>query len=233
MNITNGTGIEAVSPCSLGSYKDWVESMPIILDGPSAGLVREYPQPGFITQVGHNTLIPKSWMMNNKARAIELIKMSVTPPYFAFGGNAAKINDTNTISLSDSHRKAGMMLFFPQGIWETLNEMYDFSDDKNIPAYLGGNHYTAFLRGPQKNDSTLACKLDEWTRQQADEYCFPVQTVVWGSQNLARLESIKKDIDPTFLFDCSTCVGNYNKLPGSSTKGTEINAEMDLINRMD
>ena len=230
LNITKNTGIEPVPPCIQGVYKDWLETIPIIPDGQNAGMAQDDPQPSFITAAGHNILIPRSWMMNNKAKAIELIKMSITPPYFAFGGNAAIAHDSTTTSLSSSHREAGMMLFIPLGIGETVNEMYDLSDGENLPAYIGGNHYNSFIRGPQKNDTTLACNLDNWTREEVDEYCFPVQTVVWGSQNLARLESIKKNIDPNYLLDCSTCVGNYNKHSDSSTTETEINAEKSSDN---
>jgi len=187
--------------------------IPIIPDGQeNSGRGQDIPQPDFLTEGGrYNVLVPREWMMNNKDRAIELIAASPGPPYLAFGGNAAIAHDASTTSLSQSHREAGMMVFVPlveENAWKFINEMYDLSDANNMPAYLGGNHYNHYAFGPLKNNTTTMCNVFEWTREKVEEYCLPIQTGVHGSKNLARLESIKNNIDPNYLLDCSTCVGN-------------------------
>jgi FAD/FMN-containing dehydrogenase len=210
--MSKGTSeMESLSPCKIGVFKDWMETLPIIPDGQeNSGRGQDLPQPDFVTEPGrYNVLVPREWMMSNKDRAIELIAASTGPPYLAFGGDAAIAHDASMTSLSQSHREAGMMLFLLlENAWEFINEMYDLSNANNMPAYLGGNHYNHYAFGPLKNSTTTMCNVFEWTREKVEEYCLPIQTVVYGSKNLARLESIKNNIDPNYLLDCSTCVGN-------------------------
>lgn len=79
------------------------------------------------------------------------------------------------------------------------------STDTEIPSYIGGNHFLSGMYGPLKSDPTKAC--DALSFEEADEKCFPTQAAVWG-ENLARLEAIKKEIDPSGIFNCNKCVGN-------------------------
>jgi len=50
--------------------------------------------------------------------------------------------------------------------------------------------------------------------------------VVWGSETLARLEAIKKEIDPSYILDCQKCVGN-NRVSEGSTEVTQAKEEED------
>merc|ERR1712084_204216 len=58
-----------------------------------------------------------------------------------------------------------------------------------------------------KNDWTKPCPL-EWTTAERDEKCISLQEAIWGTKLLRRLEKIKEEIDPNYMFDCYGCVGN-------------------------
>jgi FAD/FMN-containing dehydrogenase len=213
--VDNTNGIEQlISPCLEGEYLDWMEFLVtknLVSEGENAGIIQDFPLPGYMPSKWFGVLIPKKWMMENKDKVITLIGMSPTPPYLAFGGVTGNAQDTSVTSLSRAHREAGFMVpifFMNEYVWEMLNEMYDFSDSTNTPAYIGGNHYPHDVFGPLKSDTTMLCNTFEWTFEEADELCVSVQTTVWGTENLVRLEAIKKEIDPNGLFDCQTCVGN-------------------------
>jgi len=61
--------------------------------------------------------------------------------------------------------------------------------------------------GPLKEDTSKTCKIKEWTHAQATEKCVPVQYVLYGSKNVARLQAIKETIDPNYMLDCQSCIG--------------------------
>ena len=214
VNVTSGIE-QPISPCLDGDYLDWMDYLltyTSIVKGDNAdGQIQDFFPPSYMTMDTTAVLIPKEWMMKNKDKVISLMGMSPVPPYLAFGGVTGNAQDTSVTSLSKAHREAGFMLFFAvitEYVWEMLNEMYDFSDSTNTPAYVGGNHYPHDVFGPLKSDTTMLCNTTYWTFEEADEQCVSVQTTVWGTENLARLEAIKKEIDPNRLFDCQTCVGN-------------------------
>ena len=96
--------------------------------------------------------------------------------------------------------------------------MYDTTTD-NFPGFIGSNHIPAFFRGPLKSDWTQPCPMD-WTDEERNEKCISAQESIYGSERLARLESIKEAVDPDYMLDCNGCVGNNktfsDKAPDSS-----------------
>ena len=121
--------------------------------------------------------------------------------------------DDQTTSLSKSHRGAAFMVFVTGKDIQSLLDLYEIaSDGTEIPGFIGGNHFSPFLFGPLKSDATKICTYD--SLEEAEDICYPTQVGVWGSENLARLERIKEDIDPDYIFDCQKCVGN-NRITNS------------------
>ena len=187
------------------------------------GKAKDGTPPSLLGFPNYNILIPKVWMLDNKDKAIQLLKLTENG-YFAFGGATANAQDNSVTSLSDAHRQAGVMIQFKQDkvdpslFWDEVNSMYDFAAAgiDNFPAYLGGNHYSAFVRGPLKSDLTKPCSVN-FTFEERDEKCVSLQAAIYGS-NLARLESIKEAIDPNYMLDCTTCVGN-NRGDGGNDPG--------------
>ena len=164
-------------------------------------------------------LVPLSFYQNEKEAFFELIKNGsfTESPYFA---HTEKATDQSS-SLSKAHYGAGFQMAMSNAVAaEFLKMAYGVSStDNSIPAYIGGNHYTARAYGPLKIDPTMPCDaLGVVNFEEADEKCFPTQAAVWG-KNLARLEAIKKEIDPSGIFNCNKCVGN------NQAKGIELPLE--------
>ena len=190
-----------------------------------------------------NILVPKSWILENKDRFIEVL---VTAPmngvnnlYYAFGGNTGFSHD-QTSALSTAHRQAAFMFTFRDSFQvvqynEMLQEMYDFTLT-DFPAYLGANHLGPAAYGPLKSDWTTPCSLS-YTRKESEELCVQGQHAVWGSQNLFRLEEIKKDIDPDGMLNCFRCVDhtvsfdeiNPTPPPSSLPVGSSVGSRKDAV----
>jgi hypothetical protein len=64
-----------------------------------------------------------------------------------------------------------------------------------------------------KEDWTKPCPR-EWTFEERREKCISFQEAIYGTERLARLEAIKKAVDPQFIFNCANCIGN--NLPEAS-----------------
>jgi len=153
-----------------------------------------------------NILVPLSFYLQEKEMVIELSLNGSFQglPYFAHAGKAAT---DQTTSLSKAHYNAGFQSYVTaEGAAAFLEMAYNVSStDTEIPSYIGGNHFLSDMYGPLKSDPTKPC--DALSFEEADEKCFPTQAGVWG-ENLARLEAIKKEIDPSGIFNCNKCVGN-------------------------
>jgi len=141
--------------------------------------------------------------------------------YFGYGGNMATAHDQAS-SLSQASRDAGIMMFSVPNNQFVMETLYGIgSDDTTIPAFLGGNHFDGTEYGPLKTDPTKPC--DTVDSSEANQRCFSTQAAVWGSENLARLEAIKKKIDPNGIFNCNKCVGNnYISDATTSTSTSEV-----------
>mmetsp|Transcript_45998 Transcript_45998/g.51895 ORF Transcript_45998/g.51895 Transcript_45998/m.51895 type:complete len:763 (-) Transcript_45998:286-2574(-) len=202
--------------------KTWPDfSTPILVpEGEEfAGRVDDIPNPEYTHQDGrYNVLFPKEWILENKERAIEILLETGGAPYIAFGGEATTAQDTDTVALSAAHRGAGMMIWLhgeDESLAPLLNDMYDMpasvtgnaAEDGDFPALTGVNHASSYMFGPLKEDTSKTCKIKEWTHAQATEKCVPVQYVLYGSKNVARLQAIKETIDPNYMLDCQSCIG--------------------------
>ena len=180
-----------------------------------------------------NILVPKSWLLQNKDRFIQL---SLTSPlfganglYYAFAGSTS-ISSDQASSLSTAHREAAFMFTFIDAIQvvqynDLLQEMYDFTGTE-FPAYLGANHLSPSAFGPLKSDWTTPCPYT-FTRKESEELCVSGQQAVWGSETLQRLEAIKQEIDPNGMFDCFRCVGNTVSVPEPTTTNTILDVVLN------
>lgn len=146
------------------------------------------------------------------------------PIYYAFGPGTAAANDQAN-SLSAAHRGAGakVILGSPDVFYaQYFPKFYDLSDKSKFPGFLGSNHVTNEMMGPQKDDWTKACP-SEWTQQERDEKCVSVQEAIYGTKTLQRLETIKEALDPNYIFDCHGCIGNnrVKDTPGTPSPPAE------------
>ncbi len=92
--------------------------------------------------------------------------------------------------------------------WSDLfPKMYDISDKTKFPAVFQSNHHGPSAHGPLKDDWTKGCPL-EWTFEERKEKCISAQEAIYGTDLHRRLEAIKMKVDPDFMFDCNSCIGN-------------------------
>lgn len=80
-----------------------------------------------------------------------------------------------------------------------------------------------------KSDKTQPCPIWILTNEEMEQLCVPILEAVYGTETLARLESIKKAIDPDMTFDCYRCVGNKSL----STGGGDSDPATDTGDAMD
>ena len=80
--------------------------------------------------------------------------------------------------------------------------------------------------GPLKEDTSKTCKVKEWTHAQAMEKCVPVQYLLYGSKNVARLQAIKEKIDPNYMLDCQSCIGTITRAKMVGNDGGEFGEDL-------
>eukprot|EP00985_Skeletonema_marinoi_P023134 scaffold15149_cov194-Skeletonema_marinoi.AAC.1 len=172
-------------------------------------------------------LVPQSWFDESEENRKTLQEYEVGARYYAFGGAAASGSDQAN-SLSQAHRNAAFMVKFYSlddldDFWGNLfPQMFDVSDKTKFPPVFGSNHAAFLAAGPLKEDWTKPCPR-EWTFQERREKCISFQEAIYWTERLARLEAIKKAVDPQFIFNCVNCVGN--NLPEATKSGDEKDEE--------
>jgi len=172
------------------------------------------PDIGAGDQISFNALIPEKWIIDNQEKAVSMLLSANTHTYFAHGGGGSVAQEENSVALSPAHRTAGFMMFFiysyPNGFFSDLfPQMYDTSSH-NFPGFIGSNHASPYVRGPLKDDWSKPCP-NEWAEAKRDEECISFQTSIYGTELRVRLESIKKNIDPSLILNCNYCIGNDNR----------------------
>mmetsp|Transcript_37861 Transcript_37861/g.55342 ORF Transcript_37861/g.55342 Transcript_37861/m.55342 type:complete len:483 (+) Transcript_37861:8-1456(+) len=165
-------------------------------------------------------LVPQSWLDESEENIKTVLEHATgSLLYNAFGGAAASGSDQAN-SLSQAHRNAAFMASFfnddfDDFFWGNLfPQMFDISDKTKFPPVFGSNHAGPFAAGPLKEDWTKSCPR-EWTFEERREKCISIQEAIYGTERLARLEAIKKAVDPQFIFNCTNCIGNNPSEPES------------------
>ena len=79
----------------------------------------------------------------------------------------------------------------------------------------------AFAYWPRQDDWTKPCS-QEWTWEEKKEKCISGQEAIYGTEVLSRLEAIKLDVDPGFIFNCSRCIGNNLDLAKTPESEAEV-----------
>lgn len=172
------------------------------------------------------------------------------------GGNAARYHD-GTTATSKHYREAGFMATIFRGAPEgpdlsrTLLKHFNGAAGTPQANYPGGsefNHYQTNFHGPLKTNWSEPCPelTTEVTREQREELCIPLMEYIFGTEGLARLESIKAAVDPTHLFNSFGSIG-YRKSsnpssptptsptesPPTNTPPTEVTSDaIDILGRV-
>eukprot|EP00984_Skeletonema_dohrnii_P036857 scaffold38289_cov328-Skeletonema_dohrnii-CCMP3373.AAC.1 len=209
--------LQSPNPSPMG----YAESILFGDDDRFPGKARDDPPPSLIGGPPiAGVLVPQSWLDESSEENIKTVLENASqtipalvPPYYAFGGAAASASDQAN-SVSQAHRDAAFMMFFfftadeEANFWGNLfPKMFDISDKTNFPPVFGSNHAGYLTTGPLKEDWTKPCPR-EWTFKERREKCISFQEAIYGTERLARLEAIKKLVDPQNIFNCANCVGN-------------------------
>jgi len=209
------------------SYADYAVSPPdarfpgVAMDSPGASPVHVTPF-SFM-------LVPQSWLDESEEnlKTISDWGQEIGANFYtAFGGATVSASDQAN-SLSQAHRNAAFSINIANdeaNFWSNLfPKMFDISDKTKFPSVAGSNHAGFFLTGPLKEDWTKPCPR-EWTFEDRSEKCISFQEVIYGTERLARLEAIKKAVDPQFMFNCIKCIGN-NLPEASKSPSPDVESE--------
>ena len=180
------------------------------------GRAVDSPPPGISQNIKSGwVLVPQSWIEENWDTFVENYHLV----YLAFGGAATASDQMNSLSQAH-HEAAGTFTFEPdENFWANLfPAMFDISDKTNFPPVYGSNHAGSQAIGPLKEDWTKMCP-EELTFAERNEKCISFQEVIYGTERLKRLETIKMKVDPNFMFDCDYCI--LNNRPKEAVQDTE------------
>jgi len=195
--------------------------------GPHKGKMMDYPTASYVSQAANlNLLVPAKYYLENPDATTQFALY-----YMVFGPKSnAKYGSDQANALSVAHRNAGNMAvqkpleYFDDAFYTNVfPKMFDTSDPTYFPGFVGSNHAGAHVRGPLKADWTKACPI-EWTTAERDKNCISLQEAIWGTKRLQRLEKIKEEIDPSYMFDCNGCVGN-NRIKATAEEAVKGSAE--------
>jgi hypothetical protein len=185
---------------------------------------RDNPRPTYESQSdSFNILVPVKYYLEHPQEAREQF-----PLYYTSFNKRTKHTSDQANALSEAHREAGNMAvtmpmeYFNDKFYsELFPKVFDTTDPENFPGFIGSNHAGAHIRGPTKGDWTKACPLD-WSQEERDDKCIPLQETIYGTKRLRRLESIKEAIDPNYMFDCMGCIGNNRVKKEATTTSSSL-----------
>jgi len=144
---------------------------------------------------------------------IEEMFVEGTPHSLYLLGGAIPESDDGVNSLSPNRRTTAFQKSVPSvemrsRYYELFYGDLDPATDE-FPGSSCHNHALYYEMGPQKNDWTKACPIDI-SQFEREQLCVDKNLAAWGTVNLARLESIKEQVDPNNLFICASGVGYSN-----------------------
>ena len=225
LDLNNLTDPANVACLQSTNPRGYAEMMLFGDDDRFPGKVMDSPAPSVLQRPFAGVLVPQSWLDESEENIKTVLENALRTipdsanPYCAFGGAAASASDQAS-ALSQAHRDAAFLVNFfftadeEANFWGNLfPKMFDISDKTNFPPVFGSNNAGFLTTGPLKEDWTKPCPR-EWTFEERGEKCISFQEAIYGTERLARLEAIKKAVDPHFIFNCANCVGN--NLPEAS-----------------
>merc|ERR1712176_312079 len=104
-------------------------------------------------------------------------------------------------------------------IQSKVMEYVDDDDKKNniFPGFQEKNHVQGNSPSPLKDDWTKVCPHNLSTKDR-QEKCMSIQETIWGTENMERLEKIKKSIDPNSMFQVYIGIGQKDVSPQQEYK---------------
>ena len=224
----------ALIPRVFGTFVDYAT---FIATEPTPGVPQgrapDNPRP-FVTYnwAQDNLLVPIEFLVEQRDVSIPWMfgYAAAGSGNYVMGGRIARYHD-GTTATNPLYRKAGFMANIVKGNAEGINlsrtllQYYNGVEGTPQDKFPGGsefNHYQGHFMGPLKSNWSEPCPVDV-TREQRNEECIPLMEYIFGTEGLARLESIKAAVDPMHLFNCYGCVG-YRETTGTSPSSSPNDA---------
>ena len=178
---------------------------------------------GVYSPYKYNLLLPTKMLLEKGDLAIELLT-KVCSGVHTWGRNAA-ISSDGMDSMNKLFRESFMGCQFGlesvEGVntYEELDAYYSkvqskimefvSEDDKKnniFPGIQEKNHVQGNTPLPLKDDWTKVCPYDLPTEERKEK-CMSVQESIWGTENMERMEKIKKELDPDNMFQVYIGIG--------------------------
>jgi len=167
-----------------------------------------HPQVDSTTRPCISVFVPEDFLRQKNAEVHALMSFATS---HVTGAYAATSHD-QTSAVTEAQRGSGLQIFLcgdeQQAAFLPLFQKFWPSPAAGDNLGTGGefNHMGSDSYGPLLTDTSKPCP-NAYSHAQRDAECYSYQEFVWGTAGLRRLESIKKAVDPTNLFNCQKCVG--------------------------
>ena len=183
--------------------------------------VQEYPSCIYLTT--HSTFLPPhSFLPSFQVDLLINEAFAGAISSFYLMGGAVPESTDRMNSLSPLRRDAALArttltspeLYkaFYDLVWRDANLT---TSDSDFPGIFCHNHASNENMGPLKEDWSQPCpSLLEMSQEEREEKCVSQAESFWGTANVARLEEIKKTIDPDELFICNAGIGASSPFVG-------------------
>mmetsp|Transcript_13680 Transcript_13680/g.14772 ORF Transcript_13680/g.14772 Transcript_13680/m.14772 type:complete len:541 (-) Transcript_13680:189-1811(-) len=169
-------------------------------------------------------IVPKSFLLDHRDVSVPWLTAQghfgaegLTDVMYMLGAAMSRNYDGTTATNSHYREGAFHCSFFPVGNPDFLKHrrtLYEYvygdgTPTENLPALSEYNHMNPQLYGPLKTNWSEPCPFlsENFTSEQRDEACVPVLESIFGTEGLAKLESIKSAADPAHLFNSWGNVG--------------------------
>ena len=217
-----GKGFDHVPLYTVTNYLDELVRVSILR---SMKCLQEYPSyyPSFMHLTTQSTFLPFHSFIPS-FQVVMMIDEAVagaTSSFYLMGGAVPESTDRMN-SLSPLRRDAAfarttltspeLYKAFYDLVWRDANLT---TSDSDFPGIFCHNHASNENMGPLKEDWSQPCpSLLEMSQEEREEKCVSQAESFWGTANVARLEEIKKTIDPDELFICNAGIGASSPFVG-------------------
>ena len=103
-------------------------------------------------------------------------------------------------------------------VWRDM----DLTAGSDFPGINCHNHASNENMGPLKEDWSIPCPgILEMSQEEREEKCVSQAESFWGTANVAKLEEIKRAVDPDELFICNAGIGASSPYIGHGVEDSE------------
>lgn len=204
-------------PQLAGTYAKTLISFGRTSDIAPAGMLNDFPNPAWFDYAKPcwSALIPLDFLKHDRSDFMYELLKAITPVSHTLGGKATSAHDQIT-AINPIQRYSGLEACIPdinieRKAREHFQKYYSaYNPNQRIAGGTEFNHISNIKFGPLKNNPQEPCP-DHLSYEEQKASCVSIEEDVWGTDLLAELESIKKEVDPNNMFKCYRCIGYENE----------------------